>query len=163
MVVSFIYIIGVIVYAIGLQFSVYSLTKKLYKKVEATIEEIEKDNHLDPKEKKCLEDESVPFRLVKKKRKKLWPITTAVSLIELTIFSSLTVLLFCQDGLDVFQKVKIISITISGWLALKIFGNFQQWSGPVFGRANFYIFLIGSFANIGGAIVLGLLFGNLFI
>jgi hypothetical protein len=63
---------------------------------------------------------------------------------------------------DFYEIIKTLSLVISGWVALKIFGNFQQWSGAVFGRATFYSFLIGTFLNIGSAILIGWLIVTLF-
>ena len=102
------------------------------------------------------ENEIKPFLLVQIKKGSLGFLTQIIGYLEIFIFIILTFALLKYDpNLFNFHTMKVLGITISTWMGLKIFGNYQQWSGPVFGRALFYTFLIGSLANIAGGIILG--------
>ena len=101
-----------------------------------------------------LRQEVEPFSLVSIKRRKLGFITKIIGYLEMAGFAYLTILLLISNK-NLLEISQTLGIAISSWIALKIFGSYQQWSGPVFGRATFYTFLIGSIANIAGAIMIG--------
>jgi len=83
-------------------------------------------------------------------------ITRIIGIIELFIFSSFSyMLIISKQGLE--HCFVSITTVILGWIALKIFGNYQQWKGPYLGRASYYVFLIGSLLNILLSISLGML------
>ena len=85
---------------------------------------------------------------IKIKRGKLGRITQAIGYFEFIFFAAFVLLaiLFLRESFVnmFFQLIPIAG----GWIALKVFGSYQQWSGAVFGRASFYIFLLGSILNI---------------
>ena len=98
-------------------------------------------------------EEVEDFENIKTKRGKLGIITKVVGYFEFIFFGILVLMmtLFFRESFTeaVFQLLPIMG----GWIALKVFGNYHQWSGAVFGRASFYIFLLGSVLNIGIAIL----------
>jgi hypothetical protein len=103
------------------------------------------------------------FYVIKQKRKKLWLFAATIGAFETIVFSCLTVLYLNKFGLDPLRTVVIMIQFGAGWVAMKTFGNYQQWSGAVFGRLFFYIFIIGSILNIGLAVVLGYLLSFFFL
>jgi hypothetical protein len=108
--------------------------------------------HKEDTYSKILTDEIRPFELVGEKKQELYIITKIIGYFEFFLFFTSTLILFSLQakGLDILQTLGVL---ISGWLAIKIFGSYQQWSGPVFGRATFYVFLTGSLLNILFAVI----------
>ena len=99
------------------------------------------------------------FALILKKKESVGYITKVVGYFELALFAGLTVLLIkFTGGGSVFMGFREFAILAGGWIALKIFGGYQQWSGAVLGRAYFYNFLVGSIANIMLAAAIGFVF-----
>jgi len=105
--------------------------------------------------------ESTGLFLIKKKKEKLNFITTIIGVIEVVLFGGLTFILI-QENYDFYKIFVILTPLIVGWIALKIFGSYRQWSGAVFGRSCFYIFFIGSIFNIVIAVIIGLMASKLF-
>lgn len=106
------------------------------------------------------EIETFKFLKLKKELNKLGLITVLIGLVEFCIFVPLTMVILQRYGLNIFEVVKNIGIVTSGWIALKIFGSYSQWSGAILGRSTFYIFLISSLLNIILAISIGIIFYN---
>ena len=106
-----------------------------------------------------LEEEIKNFELIKEKKKYLSLLTSIIGCFELVFFGCTVASLYFLDGAPetLFGKIQVFILVISGWFVIKVVGNYQQWSGAVFGRATFYVFLIGSFINILGAVAVGLL------
>lgn len=90
-------------------------------------------------------------------KKKTGRIKRIVAYIEFLGFFTVAFFLTRPGNTSALSHKNVISILaiVAGWMAIKIFGNYGQWSGPIAGRATYYLFLLGSFANIG----IGLLFG----
>jgi len=149
---------------LGWQELVRKIIKQINKKIEISMKKVEKyatKENLNLKNLK--ENEIEPFLLIKIKKEDLGFLTKIIGYLEIFIFFILTFLLlqhnFVLSNLD---TIKIIGIVISGWIGLKILGNYQQWSSPVFGRALFYNFFISSLVNITGGIIFGYIFFKFF-
>lgn len=142
---------------IGIEKITSEIVRFLYKRIKKSmtrITEKEAENG-NPKTIQALEEETKPFQLLELKKEDLGFITKIIGYLEISIFFYITILL-SRSNTNLLDQTRFIGVAITGWLALKIFGGYQQWSGRVFGRATFYTFLIGSFINIGGAIIIGL-------
>jgi hypothetical protein len=133
----------------GSQCLVKWIVEKLNNKIKSAIPEIRKKRGKNFSESK-FDKEADEFGMILIKKKELHHITEIVSFIEVIVFSFLTIFLvkhFSEEK----EWLGIISGLVkfsAGWLALKVFGNYKQWSGAVLGRAYFYVFFIGSIANI---------------
>jgi hypothetical protein len=95
-------------------------------------------------------------RLQKKNEKtRLNFIRSFISVIEVIIFAGITYYfainnLLGEKIIDIFQAFGI-------WMVLKTVGNYNKWSGPIYGRASFYEFFIPSIVNIVLAVGIGLM------
>jgi hypothetical protein len=83
-------------------------------------------------------------------------IRSYIGWLEIIFFAALTFVL-CKYGnlTNIVDGYKIVGVSASAWITLKIFGNYQQWGTPIVGRVLFYIFLIGTIMNISAAVALG--------
>jgi hypothetical protein len=91
------------------------------------------------------------------KKKYLVLLTTLVGGFEAVLFLSLTMMLLHEHSIhSLYHWISPLFLGISGWMAIKVVGGFLQWSGPIFGRAAFYSFLLASIANLAGAVLLGI-------
>lgn len=148
----------------GWQKLVREIIKQINKRIEISMKKVEeyaiKENF---NLKNLKENEIEPFFLVKMKKKDLSFLTRIIGYLEIFIFFILTFFLlqhnFILSNLD---TIKILGVVTSGWIGLKIFGNYQQWSNPIFGRALFYNFFISSLVNIIGGIIFGYIFFKFF-
>ncbi len=148
------------------QFSVKNFLNWLNAKINDYLPEAEKLDGEAGRKGYNTEDfkkELANFYVIRQKRKKLWIFTTIVGALETIVFSGLALLYLKKFGVDPFETVVTMLKFTAGWIAMKTFGNYQQWSGAVFGRLFFYIFIIGSILNIGLAIVAGYLIAFLFL
>lgn len=151
------YIVILVLAGIGIQ----TLVGQCIYWVNSRIGKLEKDI-LEAAEAHAVKEEAVrEFSIfkanIKAVKRGLKIIRTTIGAFELVLFATFTVIAIEAYGLSKsFEVVKFIGISASGWIALKIFGNYQQWSGPFLGRPIFYIFLIGSILNIAGGVILGL-------
>ena len=149
---------------LGWQKLVREVIKQINKKIEISMKKVEeyatKENF---NFKNLKENEIEPFFLIKIKKEDLSFLTIIIGYLEIFIFFIFTFILlqhnFILSNLD---TIKIIGIITSGWIGLKILGNYQQWSNPVFGRALFYNFFISSLVNITGGIIFGYIFFKFF-
>ena len=149
---------------LGWQKLVREVIKQINKKIEISMKKVEeyatKENF---NFKNLKENEIEPFFLIKIKKEDLSFLTIIIGYLEIFIFFIFTFILlqhnFILSNLD---TIKIIGIITSGWIGLKILGNYQQWSNPVFGRALFYNFFISSLVNIAGGIIFGYIFFKFF-
>lgn len=128
--------------------------------VRCTMDKMEKSESLKQGNryyKDLIEKEVHPFLLLREKREGLGFITRLIGWFEIVLFAGLLVLIlqFPSNISSPVDVVKILGGAFAGWLAIKVVGSYGQWSGPVFGRATFYLFLIGSIANFVGAILIG--------
>lgn len=105
--------------------------------------------------------ESTNLFLIKKKKEKLNFITTIIGVIEIALFGGLAFILV-QKNYSFYEIFNTLTTFAGGWIALKVIGNYQQWSGAVFGRACFYIFFMGTIFNIVIAILIGLVAAAIF-
>lgn len=101
------------------------------------------------------DEEYKNFDKIQAKKQRLGIITKCVGYFEFELFSILPFLLLTHSqGGDLKSFMQLLPIA-GGWIALKIFGNYEQWSGAVFGRSYFYVFLLESILNIGIALAIG--------
>lgn len=132
-----------------------TITQSLVRSLNNSVEKLIKSHGSDEKGPKNaeFEREASSFMLFQTKKTHLRYITKIIGYFESFLFVMVTtIILFRGENLG-------LVLTISGgWIALKIFGNYQQWSSVVLGRALFYIFLIGSLFNIILSILLGVLY-----
>jgi len=150
---------------VGEQFLVKRILKCLNDRVKNAsdsiynfIQEIEEKEEKKFKEKKFNFNnfyiESTASMLLKKREGA--DFTPIIGSLEFIIFAGLTYLLIKNNyGGSFLEIIKILATFVSGWIALKIFGSYQQWKGTILGRSCFYIFLIGSVLNIALVIFLG--------
>lgn len=94
--------------------------------------------------------------------------TRIISCIELILFGGLAFVLYSEDvqGSHVIlskEHILILLTAFGAWMALKVFGSYGQWSGWVFGRATYYLFLIGSIANCVVSVIIGFVLAFFFI
>lgn len=142
MIVSFaIIILGVLF----IQLVVGYLVGRLYKSIKITAIEL---TEAQENQIASIHKESVDLNTIEEKRKKLGFITIIVSLIEMAFFMLLTIFFLNHYGFKFFEIVPEFSKFLVGWIAIKVIGNYGQWSGPILGRATYYTFLIGTFLNI---------------
>ena len=88
-------------------------------------------------------------------RERLCFITKLISYFEAVLIMSLSYFIFLSDKPTV-DAVMLILSAVAGWMAIKIIGNYSQWSDYAIGRSTYYVFLIGSILNILIAIIFGL-------
>lgn len=98
--------------------------------------------------------ESTDLFLISKRREIINYVTIIIGVIEILLFGGLTFILI-QENYSFFDIFSKLSNFAAVWIALKIFGNYHQWAGSIFGRIHFYIFFIGSILNILFAILIG--------
>jgi len=168
--------------AVGIQSTVGQIIKKINNNIKYSFDKLEeeleilkrnsKNNKNKTVDKKGLtfllkenptllndfQREHFNFELILKKKHFVGYLTRVIGYFELILFTGLTILLFRFADGDVSEKAKGFAILAGGWIALKIFGAYKQWSGAVLGRTYFYNFLIGSIINILLAAVLGFVF-----
>ena len=105
--------------------------------------------------KSITEAEHLKIEDLKLVRKRLRYITKIISYFETVFIMVVSLLFFKNKGLV--EAVMPILTVVAGWMAIKIIGNYSQWSDYTIGRASYYVFLIGSFLNIFIAILCGFL------
>jgi|GEM_PF-3511389 hypothetical protein len=132
--------------------------KRQYKSILSTAKDIRPkldDLNNEIKQTEALEDSRV--------RGVFGRLTITFSTLEFLFFAGIT---FCRiqlfDHNNSLVVSKDIAFLVAAWLGIKIVGSYQQWSSVVLGRAYYYIFLIGSWVNIGVAIFTGWLLSRLF-
>lgn len=166
----FIKIIIVLLAMVGSQFIMRWIISYLCKKIDKSInriyeiyESIEKNPNKETRAgaklgKYNFDDffkEITAIFLVKQKKRELNFITTIIGAAEILIFAGLTILVIKTPNLDILEGVNEVGKFSGAWIALKIIGGYRPWTGAVFGRAYFYVFLIGSILNIMFAIIIG--------
>jgi hypothetical protein len=129
---------------------------KFSNKILETAEDLKIKNLENEKYKEALDKEFSSLGDIEDKKKRLGFITIIIGVGEVIIFSLLTLFLI-KNSLDFLGGAKYFFSFLGGWLAIKTLGNYQQWAGPIFGRACFYTFFIGTFLNILFSVVLGFL------
>lgn len=107
------------------------------------------------------QEELINLKALNIVRKKTVHIMRIVAYIEFLSFFSVAFFLTRSDK-NVKANITLALTIVAGWLAIKIFGNYGQWSGPILGRVTYYLFLLGSFANISIGLLFGYLTGTLF-
>ncbi|MFH0792096.1 MAG: hypothetical protein V1905_02685 [bacterium] len=101
------------------------------------------------------EEEIAGIYLVRHKRKQLWIFASIIGAMETVFFVSATLVTLIVFFPDPFEAMSTIIKFVAGWLAMKSIGSYRQWTGTVFGRIYYYIFIIGSLANTTLAITAG--------
>jgi|GEM_PF-3086078 len=109
-----------------------------------------------------MKKELATLKIIKVKKEKIGYIMKLIAHVEAIIFFSLGFCLIRRGHILSMSSASILLALIAGWMAIKIVGNYSQWSGAIFGRATYYLFLLGSFANIGMSFGFGLTVGALF-
>lgn len=95
------------------------------------------------------EDEIEKWKLgCKLRNNNLQVITFAIGTIETIFFYGITFYLLHILKFSFFETLNYIFRIYAGWIAIKVIGQYQLWSGELLGRATFYIFLIGSMVNL---------------
>jgi len=80
--------------------------------------------------------------------------------VELLIFGSISFYgVYKPDSASEYAR-RLLPI-LAGWIAIKVIGNYSQWSGHILGRATYYIFLLGTLINIGWGLILGAIVAEL--
>jgi len=80
--------------------------------------------------------------------------------VELLIFGSISFYGVHRPD-SVSEYVRRLLPILAGWIAIKVIGNYSQWSGHILGRATYYIFLLGTLINIGWGLILGAVIAEL--
>ncbi len=94
------------------------------------------------------------INLIEVREEKLSSITKTVAIIELLVFSGLTLLLFNEEP-STMGKVKIFGAFFGGWLTLKILSNHKPWSDEIAGKAHYHTSLIGTLLNVLTGFIVG--------
>lgn len=92
--------------------------------------------------------------IVKEKKKYLGWMPFCVGVFEYVFFSLIMVFVF---------DLSFILKCFAGWMAIKCIGGYASWSDIVFGRANFYAFLLRSVFNIFLALLSGFIIKGLWL
>ena len=90
--------------------------------------------------------------IIKEKKKYLGWMPFFVGVLEFLFFSLITIFAF-----DFYFILKCFT----AWMAIKCIGGYASWSDVIFGRVNFYTFLIRSIFNISLATTSGLIIKGL--
>lgn len=149
----------IILSVVGIQSLTRMLVNRLSSKVNDSLKPLAKEAKKLSKLYKHKElinsffQEKFDNELIRKKRRKLAGITIAIGIVENLFFIFLTLIFLQRSGFDsIFIEIPKYVV---GWIALKVFGNYQQWSGTIIGRSTFYIFLLGSIVSISLSVLLG--------
>lgn len=117
---------------------------------------------VDEKLEKIRSDAIVQAILIGDRAKELNWITMLISLLEATVFSAVTFLLFRENFFKVNPELldafKVFGSFLGGWLAIKVLSTHQAWSDAFAGKAYYYISLLGTILNI----LLGSIAGYIF-
>lgn len=90
--------------------------------------------------------------IIKEKKKCLWWTPFWVGVFEYVSFSLIMIFVF---------DLSFILKCFAGWMAIKCIGGYASWSDIIFGRANFYTFLLRSIFNIFLALLSGFIIKGL--
>lgn len=143
----------VIVFALVSQKITKSVVKWLFGKILKTaINLAETKNELH---KKAVAKERPSLLAVAAKKKELGFITHIIGVAELIIFAILMVLLIHEE-LTFLELISSFLKFVGAWIGIKTLGSYNQWAGAIFGRACFYLFLIGTLLNIIFAVLMGM-------
>ncbi len=156
--ISLISITVFVVFNKGISFLLKYLYGLVINKGDELFKEIDKDKNIAAKKTDDVKDELDNLKILESKRQLAGFLTKMICFIEFALIAFTTCLAF----VEIFPREKRlletftpIMFVIAGWLAIKIFGNYQQWSGIVFGRSTYYIFLTGTVLNIVLSILIG--------
>jgi hypothetical protein len=149
--------VGLVAYEL-LNWGLAWLLNRAYKHIETVAEKIAKKF---PNSKVILTEQG-NIRAINLKKAELFYITKIIAHFEFFIFGVATFFLLKPDEQHLQNSILSLLTIIAGWMAIKIFGNYGQWSGPILGRATYYLFLLGSFSNIGVGILFGYILTNIF-
>jgi hypothetical protein len=143
-----------------IQFATHSLVKYLNGHIRKFIKSVSKEEEF--KESETFKREVENFNLISIKKEYVGFIPKIIGWFENILFIVLTIVIlnFQYENLHL-GSIQIIGGFVAGWMTLKIFGNYEQWAGPILGRAQFYIFLIGTVFNILLSILWGVVFYNI--
>jgi len=127
------------------------LEKRKGDNAESLLREFKKEKRNKEKQKIFYES-YYKQAIIRKKRKYFEWIPFSVGILEYIFFSLTTLFVF-----DFIFTLKCIT----GWMAIKCIGGYASWSDVIFGRANFYTFLLRSIFNIALALLSGLILRGL--
>ncbi|MDD3386788.1 MAG: hypothetical protein PHX92_02600 [Candidatus Pacebacteria bacterium] len=103
----------------------------------------------DDEEKTKIIRKSCNKQLIIEKKKEYFKwVPLMVGIIEYLFFSLVTIFVF---------DFEFILKCFAGWMAIKCIGGYTSWSDTIFGRANFYTFLLCSIFNVSLALLSGLI------
>ena len=90
--------------------------------------------------------------IIRRKRDYFRWVPLIVGILEYLFFSLVTIFVF---------DFEFILKCFAGWMAIKCIGGYTSWSDAIFGRANFYTFLLCSIFNVSLALLSGLIIREL--
>ncbi len=132
------------------------ITQNVSGKINRSIEEsMEKLFQSGSKSASIVDREYENFKCIKDKKRDLTNITQIIGVFEIITFSVYSNFVVSMSESTLIDNIQTIAVAVAGWMAIKVLGNYSQWTGSVYGRATFYSFLIASGVNILLAIILG--------
>ncbi len=133
----------------------HNLREKVTKHIKSKIEIKEDEKKVLPDLEKKINEALVQSILIRSRSSELRWFTKAVSLIELSVFANLTLLLFYQAA-NLLDGVKILGAFLAAWLGIKTLISHHAWPDPFVGKAYYYISLFGTLLNVAAGFFLGL-------
>jgi len=144
---SLLYIILLFLFLkISKDFSDY-LEKRKSDSTKTLLNEFKKEKRAKEKQK-IFYDSYYKQLIIRRKREYFEWIPFSVSVLEYIFFSLITLFVF---------DFTFILKCFTGWMAIKCIGGYASWSDVIFGRANFYTFLLRSIFNITLALMSGII------
>lgn len=93
--------------------------------------------------------------LIEKREEELGFITKTVVMIEILVFSGLTILIFTEGSLTVLSKAKTFGAFLGVWLTIKVLSSHRPWSDVIIGKAYYHTSLIGTLLNVATGFIVG--------
>jgi hypothetical protein len=146
-------------FAVISQLFISFIVKRIFNQIVDVSQKLKDKNEYKESD---IRKEAANLDVVKAKKRKLGFITCIIGTGELLVFGSLVAILIENYQFNFLDKVGIFFKFLGVWVGIKTLGNYQQWAGAIFGRACFYLFIIGTLLNILFAIGFGMILSSLF-
>jgi hypothetical protein len=140
----------------GAQYLAGLFTSRWYQKIKGVAENLSSGFEGNDK----LNQEVKDLRTLEERKRHLGLLTNLVGALEFGAFHYLTLLKLSGNSSTLLDGASIITLVFA-WVGIKTVGNYQQWAGGNFGRAMFYVFLLGTFINIFLAVLGAYIFSSL--
>jgi hypothetical protein len=103
-----------------------------------------------------ISEERAILEILSHRRNKKFDLNLVIANIEFALIAGSTFVILNKFGDKIdYDFLSRIAFIVLAWMGIKVIGNYGQWKRPIFGRSTFYVFLIGTTANI----IVGILAG----